>query len=228
MAKNPISRANAAFRCKTGLRCRPGLFWLGGLLLVSLLLVSPVLAQSSTRYTSKRLESPRATLNQPFDAPIFLGGYGQFGGGFDYDQGQPGYGGIIMFRPGSAANFLPFLYDWNSSLVLQVDYQKVSSTSRILSGDLIIRHYFDDMRDPHTKVSTFVGGGVGGSEVILPPGADKSHDQYWSFLVEFGQEWNYPERCIIFVKGQFRYYNYGGYNFSTWSVQAGFGFPLPW
>ena len=201
---------------------------LGGLILASLLLVSSALGQANAGYSSKRLERPRGTINQPFDAPILLGAYGQIGGGFKFDQGQPGFGALILFRPGRAANFFSFLYDWNASLVLQADYQKVSPDCRILSGDLIIRHYLQDMRDPATEVSPFVGVGFGGSEVTLPPGAGRPHDQYWSWLLELGQEWNYRVKYLLFVKGQFRHYSFGGYNYSTWSLQAGAGLPLPW
>jgi len=132
-----------------------------GLILASLLVSTVALGQYNSGHSSSRLENPRGVLNQPFDSPIFLGAYGQLGGGLDHDQGQLGYGAFFMFRPGSASNFFRFLHDWNSSLVLQADYQKVSADSRILSGDLIIRHYLKDMRDdtllfPHFLVRVSV------------------------------------------------------------------------
>jgi hypothetical protein len=188
---------------------------------------NPALGQTS-RYTSKRLENPRSTLGQPFDSPIFLGAYGQLGGTFDFDQGQPGFGAILLFRPGSAVNFLDFLYDWNSSMVLQADYQKVSSDLRILSGDLIIRRYFNDVRVPGTAVSPFVGAGIGASEVTLPPEAGRTFNIDWSWLVEIGQEWEYRTHYLIFIKGQFRHHSSLGYSYAGWTFQAGGGIPLPW
>jgi hypothetical protein len=205
--------------------CLPGL---AGLFLISLTLAQPVLAWNPDLEASPRLAPPRATLGQPFAAPVFLGAYGQLGGGFDHDQGQPGGGAIILFRPGSAVYFLDFLYDWNCSLVLQADYQKVSADSRILSGDLILRRHWRDMRSQETRVSPFLGAGIGGSEVTLPPGTGSSADQYWSLVVEFGQEWIHRQDYLVFVKGQLRHYSYGGQDFSTWSFQVGAGIPLPW
>jgi len=199
-----------------------------GLILASLLVSTVALGQYNSGHSSSRLENPRGVLNQPFDSPIFLGAYGQLGGGLDHDQGQLGYGAFFMFRPGSASNFFRFLHDWNSSLVLQADYQKVSADSRILSGDLIIRHYLKDMRDDTTAVSPFFGAGIGASEVLLPPEEPITFQQYWSGLLEIGQEWNWRPDKMVFIKGQFRYYSFGGYNYSTWSLQAGAGIPLPW
>ena len=204
------------------------LLGLGGLILASWLIAYPAAGQTSGRYTSKRLEPPRSTLGQPFDAPAFLAVYGQLGGGLEFEQGQLGCGTLLVFRPGQANRFFNFLYDWNSALVCQIDYQKVAADLRILSGDLVIRRYFQDMRDPATKVAPFLGAGIGASDVVLPPGAGKSRDRYWSGLIEFGQEWNLRGGNLLFVKGQFRYYDHGGYNYSTWSFQVGAGIPVPW
>ena len=53
-------------------------------------------------------------------------------------------------------------------------------------------------------------------------------DHIQKFLLELGQEWKFRRDNLVFVKGQARYYSFGGYNFSTWSLQAGVGVPLPW
>jgi hypothetical protein len=201
---------------------------LGGLILASWFLAGTAAGQTPRHYTSERLEPPRSTLGQPFDAPAFLAVYGQLGGGFKFEQGQLGCGTLLVFRPGQANRFFNFLYDWNSSLVCQIDYQKVAADLRILSGDLIIRRYFQDMRDPATRFAPFLGAGIGASDVVLPPGAGKSRDRYWSGLIEFGQEWNLQGGNLLFVKGQLRYYDHGGYNYSTWSFQVGAGIPVPW
>jgi hypothetical protein len=187
-----------------------------------------IFAQGSQGYTSKRLERPRSALGQPFDAPMFLGAYGQFGGSTSYDMGQPGYGLQFMFRPGRAVNFLSFLYDWNSSLVLQADYQRVTDTTRILSADGIIRRYTHDMRDPNTTHSPFLGVGIGASDIIPPAGSGRVADKYWSLLLEAGQEWNFRREYLLFVKFQFRYYDHASFNYSNFTLQAGAGLPLPW
>lgn len=199
-----------------------------GWLVVSLLASSFSWAQPSGRYTSKRLELPRGTLNQPLEDHIFLGLFGQVGGGFEFQNGKLGYGGKILFRPGSAAHFLRALHDWNASLYIQADYQKVSNENRIFSGDVVIRPYWDDMRDPGSKVSPFFGVGIGASEVELPPGSTDRFQKSWSWLVEIGQEWTHQGKYMIEVKAQYRRYKKGEFDFSTWSVQAGAGVPWPW
>lgn len=194
----------------------------------SLLSAAATFAQESAQLTSKRLARPRGTLDQPIDSPIFLGLYGQVGGGFHFDMGQPGGGAFILFRPGAASGFLDFLHAWNAGLVLQADYQKLATDRHIFSGDLIIRRYVRDMGGEGNGVSPFVGFGVGASKVFLPTPEGQVTDSYWSLLVEFGQEWAYRQNNVIFVKGQLRRYSFGGNDYSTWSVQAAAGIPLPW
>lgn len=197
-------------------------------LLASLLPPGAARAQSPTSLTSGRLARPRGTLDQPVDPRIFLGLYGQVGGGFHFDQGQPGGGAFLLFRPGAAAGFLDFLYGWNAGLLLQVDYQKLAAHRRIFSGDLVIRHYRRDMRRDENPVSPFVGFGLGASEVLVPSADGNLKDAYWSLLVELGQEWAYRRDNVLFVKAQLRRYDFGGLDYSSWSIQAGGGIPLPW
>jgi hypothetical protein len=206
-------------------------FFRGVLLLVvgflSAFLASAALAQN-TRYTSKRLELPRSALNAPYESAVYVGAHGQVGGGFKHDQGQPGWGGFIMFRPARAANFFNFLYDWNSSLILQADYQRVAPDARIKSADVVIRRYFADLGGSGRRVSPFLGVGIGASSALRPPGQSPRMSKYWSWLVEIGQEWDLDGRCMVAVKGQYRGFRYQGFDFTSWSVALALGLPLPW
>jgi len=177
---------------------------------------------------NKRLQAPRSRLGRPFDAPIYLSVYGSIGGGFKFEHGKPGYGGALVFRPGCAANFLDFLYDLNTAMVLQADYQKVAERERILSGDLVLRHYLRDVRDPATDRTPFVGVGIGGSEILLPVADGGGTEKYWSWLLEAGAERTLDRKYLFFVKVQFRRYSHGAYDYSTWSASIGAGIPVPW
>ena len=191
------------------------------------LFCAPVQAQSR-RYTSKRLELPRSHLNAPYEAAVYLGGYGQLGGGLSHEQGQPGGGAFIMFRPARANDFFTFLYDWNCSLSLQADYQRVAPESRLKSADLVLRHYLQDMRGSGRQVAPFIGFGVGASSALKAPGQSPRMSRYWSWLVEAGQEWDLDGRVMIFFKLQFRRFSQPDFSFSTWSAAAGAALPLPW
>ena len=204
-------------------------FWvliLCGLFLVRALLPGPVLAQSSSAPTSSRLALPRTTLNQPVDDHIFLAGFGALGGGLEFKQGQIGYGGVVVFRPGRATRFFSALYDWRASFLIQADYQKLSATSRIFSGDFVIRHYFRDLETLNRSSSPFLGFGVGASEVELPAGGEDRFQKTWSWLLELGQEWTIQDRYLVFAKGQYRRCKEDGYDFTSWSFQAGAGIDL--
>lgn len=53
---------------------------------------------------NSRLEPPRSQLGQPFENPVFLAGHLTYGGGFQKQPGDQGYGGALIFRPGSPVN----------------------------------------------------------------------------------------------------------------------------
>ncbi len=176
--------------------------------------------------TNDRLSRPKSHLGPSLDSPIFLGLYGQGGLAFDYDVGVLGGGAFILFRPGSAADFMNFLYNWNTGFIIQADYLPVSDEDQyILSADAVFRKYFQDMRDPAALGSTFVGLGFGASKVQVTA---NSRQKYWSLLAEAGREWTLKEKYVMWVKLQYRHYNHGGYNYSNMTFQVGAGIPLPW
>ncbi len=178
--------------------------------------------------SNPRLTSPASHLGPSADSPIFLAVHGQIGGAFEFDSGVFGYGTELVFRPGAAANFLSFLYNWNAGICLQVDYLNVSDNESILSGDFIVRRYLQPMRDPGNRDSTFFGAGFGASRVILPPGSSGAQNKYWSLLVEAGREWTVKDKYLMWLKAQYRHYDHSGYNYSNWTLQVGAGIPLPW
>ncbi len=177
---------------------------------------------------SERLANPGSSLGEPFTAPIYFGAHVSFGGAFEYDLGNTGYGLEFIMRPGAAVKYLDFLYRKNIGVVLQADYLNVAQNRRILSGDFVLRKYFTDMRYPQGKVAPFIGLGVGASEITLQPPEGNGIDKYWSGVFEVGQEWNLGHKFILYSKFQYRYYNYHDVNYSNWSLAAGAGLPWPW
>lgn len=174
---------------------------------------------------NSRLSLPKTGLGDPYETPIFLAGHGSLGFAGVMDGVQYGGGATFVMRPGTAERFLPFLQDWNTSLVLQAEYHRVNDDQRILSGGMIFRRYLRPMRSPTTERIPFVGLGVGASEVSLALGGFETG---WEFLAEAGQEWSPRSDLLVCWKLQYRDYRYHGRDFSHWAVQAGVGMPWPW
>ncbi len=195
-------------------------------LLMMVLLIAG--AQDAEASSNPRLAPPQSNLGPSPDTPMFIAVHAQLGGAAEFESGLLGYGAELVFRPGAAVNFLSFLYNWNAGLCMQIDYQNVSENESILSGDFIVRKYLQDMRDPKSSGSTFAGLGVGASRVDLPPGSSGAKNSYWSLVGEVGREWTLNKKYIMWLKGQYRYYDYSGYNYSCWAIQAGVGIPVPW
>lgn len=200
------------------------------LVLVLLLSVSSAAASGAAApaRANPRLTPPTSRLNRPEAEPPYITGHLAFGGTFSHDQGLPGYGGSIIFRPPASADFLDFLAPWNTGLVLQVDRQSLGDGGRMLSADLILRRYFDERGGSRASVVPFAGGGLGASSAWpgrsgSPPGL-----KYWSLVLEGGQEWRFARGPLLLVKGQLRVLRQGGRDWSTWSVIAGIGLPFPW
>jgi hypothetical protein len=176
-----------------------------------------------------RLSRPRSHLHRSYDGPVFVFAQLGAGGSFQHDNLQYGYGGGIVFRPGSAAHFLDRLYDLDTGLVLQGDYQKVAADARLLSADGILRHYLDDRAvGESVEVRPFIGAGLGATDARIPASEGGGRDRYFSWLIEGGQEWVIDGRYLVLVRGQFRRYSHDGHNFSGWSLRVAGGIPLFW
>lgn len=151
----------------------------------------------------------------------------------DGDQPRPGYTVSAVLRPPRAADFANALYAWNTALVLQVDKQG-GGPATIISGDLIMRHYLGDMRQPDAGRAWFVGMGAGisharwevfsGDDDQAPVGG--AADAF-TFLVEAGLEWNLDPALVLVGKAQYRLYDRGGHDLSGWTLQGGLGLPFP-
>ncbi len=187
----------------------------------------PAAAQSVA--DSPRLQPPRSHLNQPFTAPILLMGYlglGQ-GQGSEAAGAGPAYGGEIIFKPGSAAGFLDFLYDWNCGLVLQVDYQDLEGNDSVLSGDGLVRRYLRDRGPGSTEVRLFLGLGLGATRFSEPGSNGTLFDTYWSGLAEAGQEWLTESGFCFMLRVQYRLLLLQDHFHDTWHLTAGVGLPFP-
>ena len=199
----------------------------GLILLLLLLATAPAAAQSVA--DSPRLQPPRSHLNQPFTAPILLMGY--LGLGQCPDSGNesagPAYGGEVVFKPGSAANFLDFLYDWNCGLVLQVDYQDLEGQDSVLSGDGLVRRYFRDRGPGSTEVRLFLGLGLGATRFSEPGSGGTLSDTYWSGLAEAGQEWLTEGGFCFVLRAQYRLLLLQDHFHDAWHLTAGVGLPFP-
>ncbi len=172
---------------------------------------------------------PMLNIDRPLGrGPIFLLGSMSLGGTKDYESFAPGYGLSIVFRPPAASDFWRFLYRWNTAMVLQADYRRVSADRRLLAADLILRRYFSDMKKQTVGTSYFLGLGLGAAEITFPIGNNSSSDISYTYLVEFGSEKSPSENWVFVLKGQYRYYSHGEWDYSGWSVHFGVGISLPW
>lgn len=177
---------------------------------------------------NRRLALPASRLNRTEATAPFVCGHLAFGGSFSHDNGQAGYGASVIFRPETAADFLDFLYDWNTGLVLQVDRLALGGGGRVLSADLLLRRYLAERGDSRASILPFCGGGFGASSAWPGDAGDAPTLKYWSLVLEGGQEWRFARGHLLFVKGQLRLLRQAGVDWSTWSVQAGLGLPFPW
>ncbi len=178
--------------------------------------------------TNRRLSSPASRLNRPEGEPPFICGQLSFGGTFSHEQGNFGYGGSVIFRPPAAADFLDFLNDWNTGLVLQVDRFSLGNGGRLLSADLLFRRYLAERGGTGTSILPFVGGGFGATSAWPGTSGDAPGLKYWSFVLEAGQEWRFDAGWLLLAKGQLRLLRQDGVDWSTWSVMVGAGLPFPW
>jgi len=183
---------------------------------------------SSVPWAAATTELPPNLARSPDRGPIFLMGSAAVGGTPGYDTFNPGFGVSILFRPQAAANFLSFLYRWNTGMIMQVEYRPVAADRRLLAADLIFRRYLANMKDETIGTSYFVGLGIGAAEATYPVGTRSSSEIWWTYLVEFGSERSPSDHWTFVLKGQWRIYDHHTRNYSSWSVHFGIGIPLPW
>lgn len=198
----------------------------GGVFVVLVLMLSlPAAAQLTEG--NERLSLPQSHLDEPFENPIFVTVHGAYGGGFQKQPGDWGYGGSLVFRPGSPINIFNGWWNWKTGMVLQVDYLEVPEGGDILSGDLIMRRYFNNRGTRKVEVNMFLGMGSGVSRISRPDPDDIAAGDHWSILAEAGQEWFFKPAFTFFLKGQYRWMINAGRTYRTWSVLVGVGLDWP-
>ena len=198
------------------------------LLLAFVLCTLVSVAEAQITENNPRLSMPNSRLHREYEQPVFITGHLGLGGAFQHDQGKLNYGGSFIFRPGSAVNFLDFLYKMNTAMVLQLDVQNIGEDARAFSGDFILRRYFDDRGRDKTEVLPFVGLGLGATDVTLPADEGGGAARYWSFLGEVGQEWFFRPNVVVVARAQYRWFSSGDVFVSTWTVSGAIGIPVPW
>ncbi len=176
---------------------------------------------------NSRLSMPQSQLDQPFENPVFLVGHWAFGGGFQDRHGDHGFGGSLIFRPGSPVNIFDGFMNWKTGMVVQVDYLMIPDGGDITSADLILRRYFNNRGDRKTEVNFFLGLGSGISDIERPDPEDVAAGEHWSILAEAGQEWFFKPTHMLFLKVQYRWMINAGRTWQVWSVMAGAGISWP-
>ncbi len=195
-------------------------------LLATMVEIPRVLAEQPE--VSSRLSLPRSHLGGDPMGSAFLVGRIGIGGGFSRANDQFGYGGAIVFHPDYARNFLDFLGDWNTGLVLQIDYQEMYTSYRIRSGDFILRKYLGTPQADRNCWLPYVGLGLGISEISFSAGAERGTNIGWAPLLGIGLEGTFKGQYLVEARGQYRQYKRHGYDYINWSVRLGLGIALPW
>jgi len=154
---------------------------------------------------------------------------GHVGYGGDYRRWGPdlGFGGSIIFRPGSSVNLLGSLFRWNLGTILNLDHQELDGGGSWTSVDLLARRYFGNRGSREVPVNLFLGVGTGGALRTLQGAEDAEDEAHWTWLVEAGQEWYFKPTHMIFIKGQYRWFLVDERADGLWSVQFGAGFRWP-
>jgi hypothetical protein len=180
--------------------------------------------------TNCRADSPPGSRidRPPERGPVFVAVFASVGGTMEYDPLRWGGGVNFIFRPLAAADFINFLYRWNTAMVLQAEYRSVSGDRDLLSADFILRRYEDDMRPVRGGGSSFWGLGVGATQATYIGDSTSAAPRGFSGLLEVGHEWNNEHGVLLFADFQFRFFNHGGLDYTGWSVHCGAGMPVSW
>lgn len=174
-----------------------------------------------------RLELPPSQIGKPFENPVLITGHWAYGGGFQNRAWDHGYGGTLVFRPGSPVNIFGGILGWRAGMVVQVDYLQIRDGGDITSLDLILRRYFHNRGDRKTEVLPFIGLGIGAADITRPDPNDIASGNHAGILVEAGQEWYFKPTHMFILKAQYRWLINAGHTYQTWSVLVGAGLSWP-
>lgn len=195
-------------------------------LAISLLLLLAPSASAGSYDASSHVQRPPGT------GPTYVTATGGVGQLADGDGMRRGYTLAAVMRPHRAADFHNPFFAWNMALVLQIDKQG-GGPATIVSGDAVMRRYLADMRGLEGGRAVFIGLGAGISHASWTtagadgePATGGSTDAF-TFLAEFGLEWNLDPALVLVGKGQYRLHDRGGHDLSGWTLQMGVGLPFP-
>lgn len=159
------------------------------------------------------------------DRPVQRGpSYVFAGGGFGALPGGSGTGYTLglLLRPLRASDLVPASFAWNTGLLLGVDVQSAGAGTKLVSGDLVLRHYLRDMRVEPGGRSGYLGVGVGLSTLSAPAGGGNG----FSVLLQVGLEREVKWKLVVLLGAQYRLYRIAGQDDGTWSAKAGLALPV--
>jgi hypothetical protein len=180
--------------------------------------------------------------------PVYISAGATLGGSPDWDAGTVGFNASILFRPSRAADFITALYHWNTGLVIDGEWRRLAERRDALTADLIFRKYLSDV-SVGGGAALFAGFGGGLALVSFPvvvsssttaaeDGGDpaapvetkysRGEQRWWSTVVELGYESRPSESVVVTVKARWRSYVKRPYDYSSWTVHALVGIPIPW
>jgi hypothetical protein len=133
-----------------------------------------------------------------------------------------GYGIGLLMRPLRAAEFSNSCYAWNTGLLLQVDAQNGGDGRKLVSGDIVLRRYRQDMRTEPGGHSAYLGLGIGLSSLSAPEGGGDG----FSLLAEAGLEHAIKWSLVVSLGAQYRLYRIAGNDDSAWSLEVGAALPF--
>ena len=170
--------------------------------------------------------------------PVYISAGATVGGSPDWDAGTVGFNASILFRPSRAADFITALYHWNAGLVLDGEWRRLAERRDALTADLIVRKYLSNAQ-VGGGAALFAGFGGGLALISYPvavtstadPAATRSirgEQRWWSTVVELGYESRPVESVVLTFKARWRSYVKRPYDYSSWTVHALVGVPIPW
>ncbi len=178
--------------------------------------------------------SPPSALERPIGpGAVFVYGSLSLGGTSRHDAFQAGYGLGLVFRPHAAADLWRPLFEWNTAIVVEAARRPVASDRRLLSGQLLLRHYGRDWRRAAVGASPFLGAGMGIASATYPRDAGEGDggtaaDKWFMPLFEAGWELSPDGASLFMVCARYHVYRHAGLDYTGWSLHLGAGIPAPW